>query len=84
MQRTTVGLEQSSWKDIKYVVPQSSILGPIIFIINLCDLFFIIKDVEIVGFADDNTPYMSVVNITDLVENLKYSAGSFQKQFPNN
>ena len=45
MQRTKVGQVYSFWKGIKYGILQGSILGPIIFI---CDVFFIMKDVDIV------------------------------------
>ena len=41
---------------IKYGVPQGSILGPILFNIFLCDMFFMIDTTEIAGYADDNTP----------------------------
>ena len=54
------------------------------FNIDLCDLFFIMKDVEIVSFADDNTPYMSANNITNLVDDLEDSTHSIFKWFANN
>ena len=54
------------------------------FNIDLCDLFFIMKDVEIVSFADDNTPYMSANNITNLVDDLEDSTHSVFKWFANN
>ena len=47
-----------SWKEIKYGIPQGSILGPIFFNIDLCDMFFFMKDVDIISFADNNTSYM--------------------------
>ena len=42
--------------------------------ITFCDLFFIMKDVDAVSFADDNTPYKSASNFTNLNENLGDSA----------
>ena len=41
---------------IKYGVPQGSILGPILFNIFLCDMFFMIDTTDIAGYADDNIP----------------------------
>ena len=41
----------------KYGVSEGSILGPVLFNIFLRDLFFIIDDVDVGSYADDNTPY---------------------------
>ena len=68
MQRTKVRQVYRSWKEIKYGVPQGSIICPVFFNIDVCDLFFIMKDVDIVSFADDGTLYMLASNITNLVE----------------
>ena len=47
----------SSWKDIFYGVPQSSILGPLLFNTHLCDLFYFLEDLDIASYADDTTIY---------------------------
>ena len=84
MQRTKVGQEYSSWKEIKYGVPQGSILGPIFFNIDVCDLFFIMNDVDIASFADDNTPYLSANDLPSLIKALEDAASSIFKWFKDN
>ena len=54
-QRTKISDAYSSWQEILLGVPQSSILGPLLFNIDICHLFFIIEDCDIGNYADDNT-----------------------------
>lgn len=42
------------------------------------------KGIEIVSFADDNTYYMSTINVTNLVKDLEDSADSIFNSFTNN
>ena len=50
------------WKDIFYGVPQGSILGPLLFNIHLCDLFYFLENTDIASYADDNTLYSAQKN----------------------
>ena len=40
-----------------YEIPQGSILGPLIFNIFLCHLFYFCEGVAVPSYADDTTPY---------------------------
>ena len=58
-QRIKISDIYSPWRDILLGVPQSSILGLLLFNIDICDLFFIIGDCDIANYADDNVPYLT-------------------------
>ena len=70
-QRTRIGDSYSSWQEILYGVPQGSILGPLLFSADLCDLFITMNRYDIVNYADDNTPYVSGRNMEEVVASLE-------------
>ena len=55
-QRTKVNNTYSNYSDIILRVPQCSILGPSLFNIYNCDMFYDITDCDIANYAE-NTPY---------------------------
>ena len=70
-QRTKVNNSYSTWFEILFGVPQGSILGPLLFNIFLADLFFILSEIDIANYADDNTPYTSSNDVNGLIKSLE-------------
>ena len=78
-QRTKISDTYSPWQEILSGIPQVSILGPLLFNIDICDLFFIIEDCDIANYADDSTPYLSGKNIEEVFGGLEnVSSNLFQ------
>ena len=57
--------------EIVFGVTHGSILRLLLFNIFLADLFFIISNIDIASYADDNTPYIATDNIDDLIKSLE-------------
>ena len=50
------------------------ILGPLLFSIFICDLFFIVKEIDFASYADDNTPFVSGDKLDDVLDSLENAA----------
>ena len=70
-QRTKVSSSYSSWEEMLFGVPQGSILGPLLCNIFLCDIFFVMNDIDFASYADNNTPYVPSDNIEDVIRILE-------------
>ena len=70
-QKTKVGSSFSTYLDIVYGVPQSSMLGPLLFNIDLCDWFIENYSSDFASFADDTTPYECGHLFNKVINNLE-------------
>ena len=83
-QRTKINSAYSSWEEILCGVPEGSILGPLFFIIFLCDLFLIMDDIDFTSYADDNTPYAIGNHMEDVIFILQNSSKILFQWFVDN
>jgi len=83
-QKFRINNTSSTWTDILFGVPQGSILGPLIFNIFICDLFLFFPDINIVGYADDNTPYSLGQNEDQVLNEIKSASENLLSWFQDN
>ena len=55
-------------------LPQGSILGTLLFNILFCDLFLIMKHIDIASYVVDNTPYTTGNLIEEVIQKLENAA----------
>ena len=70
-QRLKINDTYSSWSEILFGVPQGSILGPLLFNIFICDIFYFLEGFDIANHADDSTPYCAGKSAESVVNNLE-------------
>ena len=69
--------------EIVFGVTQSSILRPLLFNIFLAGLFFIIRNIDIASYDDDNASYIAADNTDDLIKSLKETSTALFQLFDN-
>jgi len=74
MQRVNVGDAYSCWQSVRRGVPQGSVLEPMFFNIFLNDLFYIIKEVKLHDYVDDEQLYDSDSDPITLDQRMQRSA----------
>ena len=71
----------SFWSKIILGVPQGSILGPVLFIIFLCNVFQLFPDLDITNYADDNIPHSANINLNKVLHDLEKITNTLLKWF---
>ena len=69
--RTKINNCFSERSRIEHGVPQGSILGPLLFNIDLIDLFYECEESNIASYADDTTPYSCARDTQTVISELK-------------
>ena len=70
--RTKINNCFSEKSRIEHGVPQGSILGPLLFNIDLIDLFYECEESNIASYADDTTPYSCARDTQTVISELKF------------
>ena len=73
-QRVKINDSFSSWSEILFGVPQGSILGPLLFSIFICDIFYSIVNFENANYADDSTSFSAKQDGRSVVDELEISS----------
>ena len=82
--KVKVGSSFSKELEILCGVPQGSILGPLLFNVDIYDLFFIDMSLDVTNYADDTTPYECAPYYDKLKENLEFTIYKIFHWFKNN
>ena len=74
----------SEWSKMLLGVPQGSILGPLLFKIFINNIFYLIQEVHIGNFADNNSLYSFTGNFKEVQTVLKKNFELLQLWFSEN
>ena len=85
-QSVKIGSVISSQRNVKFGVPQGSILGPILFLIYINDMSDVLKDYILVQYADDTQIIISgkISELEDLVKRAESALNNAKKYFQFN
>ena len=74
----------SSWEKLTQGVPQNSVLGTLLFNINLNDLFYLSECTQVCNFVDDTTFYACDKDFSSLISRLEHDSLLAIEWFENN
>ena len=83
-QKRKIGPSFSDFPNLLFGVPQGSILGPLLFVIYICDLFMEYGAIEFAGYADDTTPCTYGQNFDKIIEKLEADMSNICEWFHHN
>jgi hypothetical protein len=74
----------SSCNEIKYGVPQGSVLGPLLFLLHINDLSQAVKEAKVMSFADDTNILLTEKDLTSLKGKIVRVTKHFENWFRTN
>ena len=74
----------SEYAHVQTGVSQGTILGPVLFLLQINDIYNAVDNVPLRLFADDNNLFISVKDINDIVYTSRYKLESFSVWFQHN
>ena len=83
-QRLKINDRYSSWSEILFGVPQGSILGPLLFNIFICDMFYFLENFDIGKYVDNSISYCAGKSAEFAVISLERSSGILFEWLNNN
>ena len=83
-QKTKIGSTFSECLNILFGIPQGSILGLLLFLIFIADLFYLNYDLNFASYADDTTPYICGQDFSSIINVLEPNVNTLFNWFRQN